>query len=408
MQTTRDNCLHSCHVDTRFISKEGIDPLFSKHQLEQEAEADKHIPASADVTRDAYDTFEPRSSRSHARSADAGDMSQTVPPGNVRPPKDASWTQLTTCSARMSEHTKKVTPKHKREHEVGYRQAVEALNKLDILGIATKKMIAAVNDIEKLTRDIDEILEFEAPSFPNVQLKRSCEDFMGVSPTQTPTEMSNQSLPFRSNKSMSKLRQDYQQRASTFAEDLSQVYQLRVKVDRANREFKETIGKQIDNLMLLQSEIIQEADAIRTGDSLLLTEQDIATLAHHPDIQLIPEHWLVCLLENIRENEKLKEQEKMVKNRYQELYHQKGRPRMTRKNGYYTRRMDWYARRLFRREDAADDGRLPVRIVNRLEFLKRYREPDVSQADFEDALSARTNVSVEDLRPREHSGVTGL
>ncbi|KAG5745437.1 hypothetical protein H9Q69_007459 [Fusarium xylarioides] len=82
--------------------------------------------------------------------------------------------------ARMPENTKKVTPKHKRGHEVGYRQAVEALSKLDILGIATKKMIAAVNDIEKLTKDIDEILEFEAPSFPHVQLKRSCEDFMGA------------------------------------------------------------------------------------------------------------------------------------------------------------------------------------------------------------------------------------
>ncbi|CCT72879.1 uncharacterized protein FFB20_14947 [Fusarium fujikuroi] len=85
--------------------------------------------------------------------------------------------------ARMRENTpsvQKASPKHKHKHEVGYRQAVEALNKLDILGIATKKMIAAVNDIEKLTRDIDEILEIDAPSFPNVQLKRSCEDFMGV------------------------------------------------------------------------------------------------------------------------------------------------------------------------------------------------------------------------------------
>ncbi|KAF5628141.1 hypothetical protein F25303_10517 [Fusarium sp. NRRL 25303] len=85
--------------------------------------------------------------------------------------------------ARMRENApsvQKAPPKHMRKHDVGYRQAVEALNKLDILGIATKKMIAAVNDIEKLTRDIDEILEFDAPSFPNVQLKRSCEDFMGV------------------------------------------------------------------------------------------------------------------------------------------------------------------------------------------------------------------------------------
>ncbi|KAG9498221.1 hypothetical protein J7337_011116 [Fusarium musae] len=103
-------------------------------------------------------------------------MSQTVPPGNVRPQKDASWASLMTCSARMPEPT----PNGKKVHEVGYRQAVEALNKLDILGIATKRMMAAVNDIEKLTRDIDKILEFEAPSFPNVQLKRSCEHFMGA------------------------------------------------------------------------------------------------------------------------------------------------------------------------------------------------------------------------------------
>lgn len=187
---------------------------------------------------------------------------------------------------------------------------------------------------------------------------------------------------------MPKLRHDYDQRASTFAEDLSQVYKLRVKVDRENREFKETIGKQIDHLMLLQSEIIEEADAIRTGDSSLLTEQEISTLAHHPGIQLIPEHWLVCLLENIRENEKLKVQEKIVKSRYQELYHQKGRPRMTLKNGHYARRMDWYARRLFSRQGAAEDERLPVKIVKRLEFLKQYRELDASQTDFEHALSA--------------------
>ncbi|KAF5557896.1 hypothetical protein FNAPI_5269 [Fusarium napiforme] len=200
--------------------------------------------------------------------------------------------------------------------------------------------------------------------------------------------MSSQSLPFRSNKTMSKLRQDYNQRASTFAEDLSEVYKLRVKVDRVNREFKESIGKQIDYLMLLQSEIIQEADAIRAGDCLLLTEQEISTLAHHPGIQLIPEHWLVCLLENIRENEKLKAQEQTVKNRYQELYHQKGRPRMTLNNGHYTRRMDWYARRLFRREAVTEDERLPVKTIKRLEFLKQYREPDVSQTDLEHPPSA--------------------
>ncbi|KAF5621097.1 uncharacterized protein FTJAE_11438 [Fusarium tjaetaba] len=308
-------------------------------------------------------------------------------------------------------HMPEATPKHKQKLEVGYRQAVVALNKMDILGIATKRMIAAVNDIEKLTRDIDEILEFDAPSFPNVQLKRSCEDFMGAYEERLASldpmrENGCDDIPvfilFRSyqptstcnhivrptNKSMSKLRQDYNQRASTFAGDLSKVYKLRVKVDRANREFKESIGKQIDHLMLLQSEIIQEADAIRAGGSLLLTEQEISTLAHHAGIQLIPEHWLACLLENIRENEKLKAQEQMVKNRYQELYHQRGRPRMTLNNGHYTRRMDWYARRLFRREAVAEDERLPVKTIKRLEFLKQYTEPDAPQTDFEDALSA--------------------
>ncbi|KAJ0153429.1 COPII coat assembly protein SEC16 [Fusarium oxysporum f. sp. albedinis] len=77
-------------------------------------------------------------------------------------------------------NVKRISPKHRREHEVGYRQAVEALSKLDVLGIATRKMIATVNDIERITKDIDEILEFEAPSFPNAQLKRSCQDFIGV------------------------------------------------------------------------------------------------------------------------------------------------------------------------------------------------------------------------------------
>ncbi|KAF4500863.1 hypothetical protein FAGAP_2955 [Fusarium agapanthi] len=214
--------------------------------------------------------------------------------------------------------------------------------------------------------------------------------------------MCDQSLPFRSGNFMSKLRQDYKQRVSTFAEDLSQVYELRIKVDRANREFKETIGKKIDKLMLLHSEILQEADAIRKGDSLLLTEQDITALSHHPGTQLIPEHWEACVLDNIRENEKLKAQEKMVRSRYLELYHQKGRPRMTRSNGHYTRRMDWYARRLFSREVAVEDGPLPVRIVKRLEFLKLCGEIDVSETDFEHDLSARTYVSVEDLRPRGH------
>ncbi|KAF5253048.1 hypothetical protein FANTH_2021 [Fusarium anthophilum] len=212
--------------------------------------------------------------------------------------------------------------------------------------------------------------------------------------------MCDQSLPFRNNNFMSKMRQDYKQRVSAFAEDLSQVYELRVKVDRANREFKETVGKKIDQLMLLHSQILQEADAISQGDSLLLTEQDISALSHHLGTQLIPEYWEACVVENIRENEKLKAQEKMVRSRYLELYHQKGRPRMTRNNGHYTRRMDWYARRLFSRQDKVEDGPISVRTVKRLEFLKLYGEPDVSGTDFEHDLSARTCVPVEDLRPR--------
>ncbi|CVL03692.1 uncharacterized protein FPRN_11877 [Fusarium proliferatum] len=214
--------------------------------------------------------------------------------------------------------------------------------------------------------------------------------------------MSDQSLPFRSNKFMSELRQDYKQRVSTFAEDLARVYELRFKVDRANREFKEGIGRQIDQLMLIHSELIQEADVVCTGDSLLLTAEDKMTLYFHLGTQVIPAHWLASVLDNIRENEKLKAQEKMVKNRYCELYHQKGRPRMTRNNGHYTRRMDWYARRLFGRQETTEDGRLPVRIVKRLEFLKRYGQADVSATDFEHDLSARTCVSAEDFRPREY------
>ncbi|KAG4261851.1 hypothetical protein FPRO03_11319 [Fusarium proliferatum] len=177
--------------------------------------------------------------------------------------------------------------------------------------------------------------------------------------------MSDQSLPFRSNKFMSELRQDYKQRVSTFAEDLARVYELRFKVDRANREFKEGIGRQIDQLMLIHSELIREADVVCTGDSLPLTEEDKMTLYFHLGTQVIPAHWLASVLDNIRENENLKAQEKKVKNRYCELYHQKGRPRMTRNNGHYTRRMDWYVRRLFGRQETTEDGRLPVRIVKR-------------------------------------------
>ncbi|KAF4439037.1 hypothetical protein FACUT_4391 [Fusarium acutatum] len=220
--------------------------------------------------------------------------------------------------------------------------------------------------------------------------------------------MCDQFLPFRSNKFVSELRQEYKQRMSNFAEDLSQVYELRVKVDRANRKFKETIGKQLDHLMLLHSEILQEANAIRTGDSLLLTEQDITALSQHPGIQVIPEHWLACVLDNIGENEKLKAQEKMVKNRYCELYHQKGRPRITRNKGHYTRRMDWYARHLFSQKGAAEDGRRLIKIVKRLEFLKLYGEPDVSETEFEHDLSARTNVSGEALRPRANGKTTDI
>ncbi|KAG5805511.1 hypothetical protein H9Q71_009915 [Fusarium xylarioides] len=223
--------------------------------------------------------------------------------------------------------------------------------------------------------------------------------------------MSDQSLPFRNENFTSELRQHYRQRVSNFADDLAQVYELRVKVDRANREFKEGVGKQIDQLMLLHSEILQGADAIRTGDSLLLTDQDITSLFLHLGTQVIPGHWVACVLDHVRENEKLRAQEKMVKSRYYDLYHQKGRPRMTRNNGYYTRRMDWYARRLFSREGAPEDGRLPVRIVKRLEFLKLYGEKDVSASDFKHDLSARTGISVKDLRPREHGercDATGL
>ncbi|KAF4439038.1 hypothetical protein FACUT_4392 [Fusarium acutatum] len=143
--------------------------------------------------------------RASTPSSPSTSLSKKLKPTSISPPQPISPATLTTLLnqdpadllpdmrmqvtclklfllviAHMSENTKKVSPKHKREHGVGYRQAVEALSKLDILGIATRKMIAAVNDIEKLTRDIDEILEFEAPSFPNGQLKRSCEDFMGV------------------------------------------------------------------------------------------------------------------------------------------------------------------------------------------------------------------------------------
>ncbi|EXL69022.1 hypothetical protein FOPG_14977 [Fusarium oxysporum f. sp. conglutinans race 2 54008] len=89
----------------------------------------------------------------------------------------------------------------------------------------------------------------------------------------------------------------------------------------------------------------------------------------------------------------------MDREKYYELYHQKGRPRMTRDNGYYTRRMHWYAERLFSRENTTEDGPLPVKIVKRLAFLELYGEADVSESDFEQDLSARTDIPIEALRP---------
>jgi hypothetical protein len=113
---------------------------------------------------------------------------------------------------------------------------------------------------------------------------------------------------------------------SNFAEDIAQVYELRAKVDRANRDFKDGLGKDVDRLLLLHSEIIKGSDAVKTGDSLLLTEGDIIALYHQFGTKFVSEDWYECVLENIWENEKLKAQEKMVREKYYELYHQKGRP----------------------------------------------------------------------------------
>ncbi|KAH7150926.1 hypothetical protein DER46DRAFT_664895 [Fusarium sp. MPI-SDFR-AT-0072] len=211
--------------------------------------------------------------------------------------------------------------------------------------------------------------------------------------------MSDQSLPFRNKSFMSDFRREYKQRVANFAENVAQVYEFRAKVDRGNRESKEGLGKDIDQLMLLHSEIIKGTDAARTGDSLLLAEDDITALSHQLGTKVIPEHWYECILESVRENEKLKAQEKMVREKYYGLYHQKGRPRMTRDNGYYTRRMDCYAESLFSPQDTTEDGSLPVKIVKRLEFLKLYGETDVSESNFEQDLSAWTDISIAALRP---------
>ncbi|EXK87520.1 hypothetical protein FOQG_08869 [Fusarium oxysporum f. sp. raphani 54005] len=66
--------------------------------------------------------------------------------------------------------------------------------------------------------------------------------------------MSDQSLPFRNKSVISDLRREYKQCVSNFAEDIAQVYELRAKVYRANREFKEGLGKDIYQLLLLKRE----------------------------------------------------------------------------------------------------------------------------------------------------------
>ncbi|KAF4953787.1 hypothetical protein FGADI_5780 [Fusarium gaditjirri] len=210
--------------------------------------------------------------------------------------------------------------------------------------------------------------------------------------------MSDQSLPFRNTGLMSGLRREYKQRVANLSEDVAQAYELRVKVDRANREFKEGFGRNIDELLLHHSDIIKNSDAVKTGDSLLLTEGDIAALYNKLGNKVIPEQWYEYVLEIIRKNEKLKAQEKATREKHYELYHQEGRPHMTRDNGSYTRRMDWYAKRLFRPQDTTEDGPLPVKIVKRLEFLKDG-EADISESDFELDLSARTYVPIDALRP---------
>ncbi|KAI1047873.1 hypothetical protein LB505_014311 [Fusarium chuoi] len=79
--------------------------------------------------------------------------------------------------AKMSQttpRTNKVTLRRRYE----YREGVKALNKMDILGVAARKMKTAVDDINKITRDIERILESELPLFPDMQLNKACQDFM--------------------------------------------------------------------------------------------------------------------------------------------------------------------------------------------------------------------------------------
>ncbi|RKK08075.1 hypothetical protein BFJ68_g3674 [Fusarium oxysporum] len=130
--------------------------------------------------------------------------------------------------------------------------------------------------------------------------------------------MSDQSLPFRNKSVIWDLRREYKQRVSNFAEDIAQVYELRAKVDRANRDFKDGLGKDVDRLLLLHSEIIKGSDAVKTGDSLLLTEGDIIALYHQLGTKVVSEHWYECVLENIWENEKVKAQKLKRKRRWSE------------------------------------------------------------------------------------------
>ncbi|KAI7758984.1 hypothetical protein LZL87_009979 [Fusarium oxysporum] len=137
--------------------------------------------------------------------------------------------------------------------------------------------------------------------------------------------MSDQSLPFRNKSFMSDLRREYKQRVANFAEDVVQVYEFRAKVDRANRESKEGLGKDINQTLRNHK-----------------AEDDITALSHQLGTKVIPEH---CP------------------------------------------------------QDTTEDGSLPVKIVKRLEFLKLYGETDISESDFEQDLSARTDIPIAALRP---------
>ncbi|KAF4331528.1 hypothetical protein FBEOM_14730, partial [Fusarium beomiforme] len=137
--------------------------------------------------------------------------------------------------------------------------------------------------------------------------------------------------------------------SSRLGETIAQAYEKHVKVERANHFFESSIGNKIDQSMLLRTEISTLLQSTFAGETTAILER-----------------WEDQFLENMRENEELRQRELAMREQYTEFYQRLRRfqrqrsPRLTREDGFYTRAMDSYAQNLF------DPEGLPLALFTHL------------------------------------------